>query len=152
MKNFVIGIVLIATLLAGAIWWSKSMQTKDPDIISRNGVHWHPELTIMVNGEKQTIPANIGIGAQYVSNPTFDRQMGMTAIHTHDDADQGIIHLEFSGIVRKSDLTLRKFLAIWGKDIDSFGSNLEMMVNGVGNTEFEDYLMQDKDKIVLNYK
>ena len=152
MKTALILILVIVLLFAGSMWWSKSMQSKDPDVITRNGIHWHPELTILVKGEEQVIPANIGIGAQYASDPTFDRGMGMTAIHTHDDANQGIIHFEFGGIIRKSDLILSKFLAIWGKDINSFGSNPKMTVNGVENTKLQDYAMQDKDKIVLNYE
>jgi hypothetical protein len=105
-----------------------------------------------VKGEKQTIPANIGIGAQYASNPTFDRQMGMAAIHTHDDAHQGIIHFEFEGVVRKDDLTLGKFLNLWGKEINSFGSNPQMTVNDIKNDELQSYVMHDQDNIILNYE
>ena len=128
------------------------MQKSDLNIISTSGLHWHPTLEIFVKGGKQIIPANIGIGAQYASDPTFDRQMGMTAIHTHDDAGKGIIHFEFGGIVRKSDLTLGKFLTIWGKDINSFGSNPKMTVNEVENIELKNYVMKDGDKIVLSYE
>lgn len=153
MKNTIILVGIIVVILAGLIWLPKSNpSTTDPDIVSRNGLHWHPELTILVKGKKQVIPANIGIGAQYASNPTFDRGMSMTAVHTHDDANQGIIHFEFSGVVRKSDLTLGKFLEIWGKNVNSFGSNPKMTVNGVENTELQNYVMQDGDKIVLSYE
>lgn len=128
------------------------MQSNDPNIVSRSGIHWHPELTILVKGERQTIPPNIGIGVQYASDPTYDGRMGMAAIHTHDDADKGIVHFEFGGITRKTDLTLGRFLAIWGKDINSFGSNLKMTVNGADNSELENYVMRDGDKVVLSYE
>lgn len=132
----IIGVVIL--LFAGAIWWSKSLQSSDPNIISTRGVHWHPQLTIYVKGEKQEMPANIGIGA--VHQP----------MHTHDDMP--IIHLEFSGIVRKDETKLGNFFRIWGKDINSFGANVKMTVNGVANTELENYMMQDKDKIELRYE
>ena len=115
-------------------------------------MHWHPKLAILVKDEKQIIPPNIGIGHQYSSYPNFDRQMGMTPIHTHNDAVEGIIHLEFGSIVRKDDITLGQFLKNWDKDINSFGSNIKMVVNGVGNTELENYAMQDGDIIELSYE
>ena len=128
-------------IIAGLVWLVASQpKTSEGDILSRNGFHWHPELMIYVKGEKQEIPANIGIGA--VHQP----------IHTHDDAKDGIVHLEFQGLVRKQDVTLGQFLKGWGKDINSFGTNEKMTVNGQENTELENYVMQDKDKIELRYE
>ena len=128
-------------ILAGLVWLIASQpKTPEGDIISRNGFHWHPELAIYVKGEKQEFPANIGIGA--VHQP----------IHTHDDATQGIVHLEFQGLVRKQDITLGQFFKSWDKDIRSFGTNMKMTVNGQENTELENYHMQDKDKIELRYE
>src|SRR3989344_6565741 len=101
MKNvFIIGGVS-GLLLVGGVWWSKSLQSNDPSVISTRGIHWHPHLAIYAKGERQEIPANIGIGPQYAAKPTFDGSMGMTAMHTHEP--DGIIHLEFPGLVRKSD-------------------------------------------------
>lgn len=128
-------------IIAGLIWLVASQpKTPEGDIISRNGFHWHPELAIYVKGEKQEFPANIGIGA--VHQP----------IHTHDDATQGIVHLEFQGLVRKNDIMLGQFFKGWGKDIRSFGTNMTMTVNGKENIEYENYIMQDKDKIELHYE
>ena len=73
----------------------------------------------------------------------------MTAIHTHEDMP--VIHLEFSGVVRREDVMLGRFFEIWGKDMRSFGENMRMTVNGEPNTEFERYIMRDKDIITLQY-
>lgn len=128
-------------VVTGLVWLVASApKTPEGDILSRNGFHWHPEVTIYVKGEKQEIPANIGIGA--VHQP----------IHTHDDSNQGIVHMEFQGLVRKENATLGQFLKGWGKDINSFGTNVKMTVNGEQNTELENYVMQDKDKIELRYE
>lgn len=129
-----------AALVAGLFWVASAPKAPGSDIVSRNGFHRHPELAIYVKGVKQELPANIGIGA--VHQP----------IHTHDDAAQGIVHLEFQGLVRKQDITLGQFFKGWGKDMRSFGANMKMTVNGVENTEYENYVMQDKDKIELRYE
>ena len=141
MRNTLILASIVALLLGGSIWWSKSMQNNDTEVISRNGIHWHPTLEIFVKGEKQELPTNIGISP-----------LGMTPIHTHDDATLGIVHLEFSGLVRKEDITLGQFFANWGKDMNSFGTSVKMTVNGIENTELENYVMHDKDKIELRYE
>lgn len=133
------GIFAIA-MIGGLAWY---IMTRPPipkdDIVSRNGFHWHPELTIYVKGEKQEIPANIGIGA--VHQP----------IHTHDDNGSGVVHMEFQGLVKKQDTTLGQFFKNWGKGMRSFGENMKMTVNGRENTEYENYMMRDKDKIELRY-
>jgi|SRR3989344_2356611 len=151
MKSILV-IIGIAALFGGSIWWSKSLQDKDLNIIARNGLHWHPVLEIYVGGEKQVTPSDLGIGIQYASQPTYDPSMKMTAVHTHDDADEGIIHLEFGSIVRKEDTKLSSFFDIWGKDINSFGSNVSMVVNNELNMQLGDYEMKDGDKIELRYE
>lgn len=138
MKKFIILIVAAIILLIAASWWSKSAQSKNPDLLSKTGLHWHPELTIYVRGEKIEIPQNIGIGTVHMP------------IHTHDDLP--LIHLEFQGLVRKQDITLGQFFKNWGSDIQSFGTNMRMIVNDQENTEFENYIMQDKDIIELRYE
>lgn len=132
-----LGVVVVG----GLVWFVASRPTTpESEIVSRSGMHWHPELTIYVKGVKQEIPANIGIGA--VHQP----------IHTHDDSDQGVVHMEFSGLARKQDTTLGQFFKNWDKDFYSFGATVKMTVNGKENTEYENYLMGDKDKIELWYE
>lgn len=130
----------LAVLLIGIIWY---IATRPPipesDIVSRTGFHWHPELAIYIKGEKQEIPVNIGIGA--VHQP----------IHTHEDSDQGIIHMEFQGLTLKQGATLGQFFKNWGKDMRSFGANMKMFVNGEENAEYENYVMRDRDKIELRF-
>src|SRR3989344_4637794 len=61
--------------------------------------HIHPHLTIIIDGQKHTIPASIGI--------TFSC---MHPLHTHDDT--GEIHVESP---EQRDFTLADFFAVWGK-------------------------------------
>lgn len=140
-------IVIIATVVLsiGLIWWAKSMQSNipkdasmtDASIISKNGLHWHPQLEIYVKGEKQEIPNGIGMVG------------GHKPLHTHDDAP--IVHMEFQGLVAQNDTTLGEFFSVWGKKSEDFGQTVTMTVNGESNTELLNYHMKDSDKIVLNY-
>ena len=59
--------------------------------------------------------------------------------------------MEFQGLARKQDATLGQFFKNWDKDMQSFGTNMKMTVNGEENTEYENYVMGDKDKIELYY-
>lgn len=136
--NWTIGLALVILPIGGLIWYSATRPPiPESDIVSRNGLHWHPELAIYVKGVKQEIPANLGMGG--VEMP----------VHTHDST--GVIHLEMNGLVRKEDTDLGQFFRVWGKDMRSFGTNMTMTVNGKENTEYENYIMQDKDKIGLRF-
>lgn len=150
MKNpLFIGAIIILLFVAGA-WWSRSMTTNSGEVISKNGIHWHPVLSIYVKGEKMDIPSDIGIGRQYAGVRTFDAKMGMTAVHTH--ATDGVIHLEFPGLVTEEDTMLGTFFDVWGKDIMEFGSSVLMTVNGKETKDLLDYKMEDGDIIELRYE
>ncbi len=143
---------LVILLIGGGIGWlvwqaASHSPTPESDIVSRNGLHWHPQLTITVKGKEETIPQNIGLGA--VHGP----------IHTHEDLPT--IHLEMQGRVTKNDIRLGQFFKAWGKQfsatclLDSCNGTdgrLTMTVNGQPNTEFDQYMMQDKDKIELQFE
>lgn len=144
-------VVMIALfLILGARFLIEKYQVPEGEIISRGGLHWHPKLSIIINGEEQEIPANIGIGA--VHQP----------IHTHDqDAKDGVIHMEMPGLVTKNDTKLGNFFKIWGKEFNStqildkkngVKGRVKMFVNGKKNKEFENYLMKDKDVIEIRYE
>ena len=158
MKKIFIAIGIVVLFLVGGKWWSNSLEIKQlksegvpaSEIISQNGIHIHPQIEIYIGGKKQDILANIGIGSQYASLPTYDMSRGMTAMHTHDR--DGVIHIESSGIVTKDDTKLSTFFLIWGKDFMGFGSSVSLIVNEEINTDLENYEMEDGDKIVLMYE
>lgn len=146
-----IAILTIVILVGGVFFLSKTENPSVPEseIVARNGLHWHPKLTIFIKGKKQEILANVGIGP--IHQP----------IHTHEDAKDGVLHMEMKGIVSKEDTKLGSFFRIWGKDFNSTqifdktngqDGTVEMLVNGKENTEFENYLMKDKDDIEIRYE
>lgn len=129
------GIVGIGVV--GFIWLAGSRPTASAEVISRNGLHWHATLSIIIGGEKQIIPADIGLGV--VHNP----------LHTHET--DGVIHMEFNGLVTSEDLKLGKFFEVWKRDFYGDGKTVKILVNGEENKEFENYMMKDGDVIEMYY-
>ncbi len=139
---------LFAAAIFGLIFWVASLpKVAESEFLSKNGLHWHATLHIKINGAEISIPQGIGLGA--VHNP----------IHTHDP--DNVIHLEFDGVVKKEDLALKNFFKVWDKDFSresvlgnktGEGGTVKMFVNGKENSEFENYLMQDGDKIEIVYE
>lgn len=144
MKNNTIILSVTGVLLVsafGAFMWyaAAGPSVADAEVLSRHGLHWHPELTIYVKGIRQPIPENIGIGV--VHNP----------LHTHDMS--GTIHMEMQGLVMKNSTTLGEFFKVWRKNMSDFGtSTLRMLVNGAEVLDVLNYPMKDKDKIELYFE
>jgi len=160
LKTMTLSLIVVGAL--GALIWYSATRPKAPEgeIVSRGGVHWHPELAIYIKGQKQIVPANVGIGTQYAGYPRFDPMMGMTDMHTHDDS--GTLHWEvMKGPVTKDDVRISSFFKVWGKTFskdcifeycNGADGTVKMIVNGKENTEFENYLVNDKDKIEIRYE
>lgn len=147
-----IGLLTLVIFAGGIFLMSRQDGGSIPQeqVVTRNGLHWHPKLTILINGKKQEIPPNIGLGAVHQK------------IHTHDeDAKDGVVHMEMQGVVTKDDTKLGNFFRIWGKEFNKNSilgnkngpaGTVKMIVNGKENLEFENYLMKDKDVIEIKYE
>lgn len=147
MKKIFILVAAVVALFAGGAWLSNILSSRNPDVLATNGIHWHPQLEIYIQGEKQEIPANLGLS------------VGHSPIHTHEDMP--IIHLEFGGIVTKDDVRLGRFFDVWGRTFNEEcilefcngpAGEVKMFVNGKENTQFDDYIMRDKDAIQIRYE
>lgn len=147
IKEITLWAIAIAVVVGGIFWLVTLPKLPQSKTVSNIGIHWHPKISVTIKGEKIDIPANIGIGA--VHSP----------MHTHE-AD-GVVHMEYGGVVRESDTILGKFFDTWGKDFSSKGimGNIDgedgimsMKVNGVENSEFENYMMKDGDNIEIIFK
>lgn len=150
-----ISIFTIVILVGGIILLSNqnkaaSSMPKD-QIVSENGLHWHPKLEIYIKGKKQEIPTGIGLTG------SVHQEM-----HTHDeDAKDGVIHMEMKGTVTIDDTEIGNFFRIWGKKFgsaqifdkkNSSEGKIKMSVNGKENTEFTNYQMRDNDLIEIRYE
>lgn len=147
MKNILIlGLIVVVSIFGVQVLLNKPL-SGETQLISSTGLHWHPQLEIYIKGEKQEIPADMGLGVMH------------SPIHTHDDLP--IIHMEFSGKVTEGDTKIGNFFRVWGKNFNSDQlfdyknspeANVKMFVNGEENTEFENYKMKDGDKIEIRYE
>ncbi len=120
-------------------------------IIPTEPIHWHPMLTIKINGQAQDIPPEIGLG------PTVHQP-----VHTHtDDLVNGarLIHLE-NNRPTTDNMKLGFFFQVWNKkfnkecilDVCNSGDKkVKFTVNGKENADFENYIMADGDKMVIEY-
>src|SRR3989449_11759583 len=126
-------------------------------------IHWHPHLTITIDGQPATIPANIGIDSslwqdhsldQYSSMPDMpDGMSGMAPLHTHDTS--GTIHVE-SRVSR--EYTLGEFFRIWGQTFDDQqvlghkaqpGHRVWMVVNGAEVPPSYSLVLRDRMQIEI---
>ena len=110
------------------------------------GMHIHPLLSIFIDGEKQDIPANIGI----VSSTCF------RLIHTHDAS--GKLHIEWRTV---RDFTLGDFFKGWDRSFSKGqifdykvdkAHALTITVNGIPSEKYEDLILRDGDRIEIYYE
>lgn len=147
-----IGLFTLVLLVAGVFLFSsqggENKSIPQDQIVSGNGLHWHPQLEIYIKGERQEIPANIGIAGSIHKE-----------LHTHEK--DGVIHMEMGGLVTKDETKLGNFFKIWGKDFsrdqlfdkkNGEEGTVKMFVNGQDNYDFENYLMKDRDKIEIRFE
>jgi hypothetical protein len=105
--------------------------------------HVHSHLDVFADGEKQQVPANIGI----LSSCLF-------WLHTHDS--DGVIHVEAP---QTRAFTLGQFLNIWNQTKDSnglfdsvSGKSVTAYVNGTQfEGDYKDIQLNSREQIVLAY-
>lgn len=145
-----LGFLVLAGLIGGFIWFASNQEPiAEGDIVSRRSIHWHPTFEIRINGQRQEIPANLGVsGIGHAGNT-----------HTHDAS--GTIHYEISPPVLIDKTTVGAFFRDWGREFSSeciFEScngpegTLKMFVNGEENTQFDLYPIQDGDRIEIVFE
>ena len=146
-KNIIILVIVVIFIIIMAIWglsnkadaqfWNENTKVKClPNSHDNLVIHIHPTLEIYMDGEKQLIPANLGIKAGC-----------MAEIHTHDAT--GVLHVE--SFDRNRDFVLSEFFEVWEEPFEREGYSLEITVNGQKNEEYGDFVFRDRDSIVLEY-
>jgi hypothetical protein len=110
--------------------------------------HIHGQLSVYVNGKKQSVPANIGIDSA---------NQFLASLHTHDTT--GVVHME---AVRPYKFTLGQFFTVWGvafskTQLGAYHPNkaqnlvLQTWVNGKQIADPVNYAMRSHDKIVVGF-
>ena len=127
------------------------------EVVSLNTIrmHIHPQLSILIRGASETLPANVGINRDLWRDHSLDRYgvNGLSSLLTRDSS--GTIHVE-SNTVR--DFTLYEFLAVWGEPMDYSqvvgnpvrpGESACIFVNGQSMSLSSDVVFVDQQKITL---
>ena len=108
-------------------------------------MHFHPYLTILIDGEEYLIPSDTGIYTETCEN-------GMHMTHTHDAT--GKLHVEGHTV---EEVPLEVFFDVWGKHFDETGimeyrdGTIEMTVDGQISTDFQNHILADGQNIVISY-
>jgi hypothetical protein len=109
-------------------------------------MHIHPHLDLYVDGQKRTVPAQIGIDPGLWRTHKYDRyigDMGAAPIHTHDAS--GTLHVESSVT---ANWTLGNFLQIWG--LNFRGRTVQATADGQPVSNYKNVVLKDGEEIVLN--
>lgn len=110
--------------------------------------HFHPSLSIYIDGQLVSIPENTGIGTAVCD--------GMHVIHAHDST--GKLHVETSEPV---DVELGVFFQIWNLYFAEDGiadkrvnetHELVMTVNDVEVDSYGDHILANGQQIVIDYR
>ena len=112
-----------------------------PPKLADGEIHYHPKLSIYVDGVLQIIPKNVGVGSTHYP------------LHTHE-ADN-VIHVESPDT---RDFTLGIFFKVWQKKFSSDcvmnyckpAYDISMTVDGKPSQEFENLVLRDGQQITLN--
>ena len=118
-------------------------------------MHIHPQLSILIRGASEILPANIGIDRDLWRDHSLDRYgvNGLSPLLTRDST--GTIHIE-SNTVR--DFTLYELLAVWGESMDYSqvvgnpvqpGESACIFVDGQSMSPSNDVVFVDLQKIIL---
>lgn len=159
-NKFFLGILALIFIAGGLIVYQKSTEGDqiadnfdqegkvvciNPSLPIPASIHWHQNLSIVINGEKAVIPPDVGI------EPGCHR-----VLHTHDDS--GEIHIEPN---KPEIFYLGDFFGVWGKEFNSnqildkkVDSNHEliMTVNGIPSDQYENLVLEDAQQIKIEYK
>jgi hypothetical protein len=113
---------------------------------SREVLHLHPHLSVVVDGKPVSIPQNIGISQSLWKDRSLEKygMQGMAPLHTHDD--NGTIHVESNA---NRNYTLGEFLNVWG-GLDLNGKTVKATVDGKPVSDYSNIILKDREQISLN--
>ena len=149
-KNIIVGIIFLAVII-GLFAWGKLASPSRPKIAAwrsagveclTNGhqnlsQHIHVQLHIIVDGEEESVPSNIGMLPDCLAE-----------IHVHD-GEANVIHIETTEPSKQ--FTLKDFFAVWGEPLEKVEYQKMLFVNSATSTEDGNLVLKDKQVIELKY-
>ena len=114
------------------------------NVVATDGIHWHPKLEIIIDGEQLELPVGIGL------------TNGHDPMHTHET--DGTVHLEYPDLVFEGGTTLGRFFKLWDKDLsptsvldysETNGDGIDFSANGQEILDPENYQFVDGKTIKI---
>ncbi len=110
-----IGLVVVAIVVGIGLYEVAAPSFASPPFpcgASETYIHMHPYLQILIEGQRVSIPAEVG----YLQGGTCVEPM-----HTHDAS--GIIHIEIPAAQSSLNFTLADFFKVWASTYSTVGFN-----------------------------
>ncbi len=156
--NKILTYSVIALVAFGIAWFfmsiPKSKQANyDTGSLSfpLGNVHWHATPTLVICGENVALP-----------KPASGQHFGSNLLHLHDDS---LFHIEGS-VSSPSQITLGAMMSSIGRNFsqevildkkngdmcpDGKPRKVSLLINGVENMQYENYIIRDGDKIKMAF-
>ena len=151
IRNWVVFFIIVGLMVWGMIYlfvntdFSNDLPANEMNIGSHSNIalHDHADLEIIIDGVEQEIPSDVGVSPGV-----------MRPVHTHDAT--GEIHIEGPA---PRDFTVGDFFLVWDKTFNETcifeyctdSGELTFKVNGVENENFNNYVMNDGDDMVIEF-
>jgi len=138
MKNLAFALAFAGLVLAYIV-----ISLPDTPTVASEAIHWHARVEILINSQDIPIPANVGLS-----------ETRQEVQHTHDW--DNVIHIE--AVPSEENLRLGKFFEIWAVRFTKnclfqfCNEDMRMFVNGEESFDFDDYIMQDGDEILITVR
>lgn len=150
--------VIALVILSGA-WFFLSLPKPPPvnyDVVGLSfplgNIHWHATPTVTVCGETVALP-----------KPPPGQEFGNALLHVHNDS---LFHIEGS-VSSPSQITLGAMMSNIGKNFSQMAlldkkngdscpsgkaGKVQLIINGVENNQYENYIIRDGDKIEMRFE
>ena len=158
----VAGIGIAISLNSGDVEKRVSVDGINLNEVPNGPIHWHPVMTMIIKGERITIPVIGSSGSSH--GPGIFHE----PIHTHDLT--GTLHLEMQKPAPETMILGFFFEKVWKKTFNSTcisdlrkpetgeilcngpEGNLTMTVNGRPNPQFDKYIPKDLDDVRIVFE
>jgi len=153
LVKWIIVFLILAFLIFSIYGLSKKSSEKEANSYTKTSVHWHAYPKVEICGKEKELPYPLG-----------KDHLGNALLHTHSPPDN-FIHVE-GRVYSPNDIKIGKYFEVLGIKFtenqifdtkngdlcDDKPGKLRMFVNDIENFELNNYLIKDKDNIVIKYE
>ncbi len=161
-RQLILIIALIVVVIIVSVYIELAIKPQNTSLTSKNvnpfAVHFHSNLSIILDNKPLVIPSQIGINASLWKDHSLDKygvpgmpmdekgeknMPGMAPLYTTNDKGRITV-----GSVIEREYTLGEFLTIWG-GLDLMDKLVNATVNGNEIANYENITLEDDQQIEL---